>query len=734
MSKRFGSDAERRAAFARMSGKGTNAFNRDASVRAANTLPDTPSNRKEWANNTRRIDLEGVDTPITKSDLPQKNKVVSEGVEIHPYTKSIQGNTLDELQYIYGEQRHEFDTNLANLSKSEQDDLKMRIKLTKQQIEFRNAQRITTDMYKKDLGHGNLTQEQYDKLVSSGTVLSDADYKKALDIKAKEDAVRLKPKQKPEYVPPKYKIKEQPVPPKRSTEEINKEASKMADDWLNGITRDIKKLEKEHGNVNIKIGITDRFKRDVEKGEITVERFNELVKDGTVLSTSEYKKATDVQKQIEDIKNRPIPKPVELQTSSKQQTSMKDSRIGSTADNLKWEAAHPPKELQAPKEYTDAETKNFIWGVSEKEAIDKLVGKERADLTRWVDNQNKDEVRFKGLEKKWTALNRKEQKLSENQELRYQYHSLKKDVKKYSESAKWWQQKINKIDSGEYQKINKDSLHTKYVDQVKLAIKKGKHVPYDVIKQYPEFTKAQNSRERYDKGRHTSFANVSIAVDESKKELHGVKIKLQNGKPMTDKKADQIVGSLSQLQNVIGDITHIMRKENLAISHTSGKHPFLSTFAGVYHPTDKTVTMGMQGVAAHEMAHFIDGAAKEHKDKQQYDYNLLAKAKLEWNGGAKQALSLSKRKDKEQLKEARALKVHLGGYWERPEEIFARLVEQYTAYKNQDLSEDESYYSNMPYKWYVKTPAYWSNSEFEKLVPELETEINRKIKLAETEA
>lgn len=74
MPKPFGSDAQRRAAFARMSGKGTNAFNRDASVRAVNTLPDTPSNRKEWANNTRRIDLEGVDTPIRKGKSINKNK------------------------------------------------------------------------------------------------------------------------------------------------------------------------------------------------------------------------------------------------------------------------------------------------------------------------------------------------------------------------------------------------------------------------------------------------------------------------------------------------------------------------------------------------------------------------------------------------------------------------------------------------------------------------------------
>ena len=72
MKKGFGSYKEQQAAFARMSGKGCQAFNRDASVRAANTLPDTPSNRKEWANNTRRIDLEGVDTPTRKEELPKK--------------------------------------------------------------------------------------------------------------------------------------------------------------------------------------------------------------------------------------------------------------------------------------------------------------------------------------------------------------------------------------------------------------------------------------------------------------------------------------------------------------------------------------------------------------------------------------------------------------------------------------------------------------------------------------
>ena len=94
MSGKFKSDAERRAAFARMSGKGHNAFNRDASVRAVNTLPDTPSNRKEWANDTRRIDLEGVDTPIVKGELPKKE------------TKKEQpDNGINEIKVLRNEKR-----------------------------------------------------------------------------------------------------------------------------------------------------------------------------------------------------------------------------------------------------------------------------------------------------------------------------------------------------------------------------------------------------------------------------------------------------------------------------------------------------------------------------------------------------------------------------------------------------------------------------------------------------
>ena len=747
---KFKSDAQRKAVHANINaGRTQGAINRDLSIRATNTLPNTPENVKEWQQDPRRIDIEGIDTPIVR-DLPKKD-VVKKVDKMHPYLETIQGKTIDELQYIYGEQRHEFDTNLANLSEAERKDLKLRIELTKIQIQYRkqwkdqdgeiitssdnlsmkNAMRITTDMYKRDLENGNLTQAQYNKLIADGTILSKKEYEKALKVKGYVDEERYKPQPQPEHVPSKYKVKElesdvpehvykindvvmlpsgtlgsiknikgdfisimdasgNPISSKLSVVKLIKSApdTKAKDDWQDKFNHEQTKIaELTKGNIDLlgKKGMTDRFMRAVNEGTLTQTRYDEMVASGELLTKHEHEKATSINKAIQKVKDTPFYPPEQ----------MRDSSTKNAADLLKWEAAHPPKELLPPKEYTKEDTKNFVWGVSEAEAINKF---EQLEITRQKKNVKYFEdlkERYDPLSKKWTALSRTERKAPENQDLRYKYYSTKKDIDKYQTTYNMWLNSLKRAESGDYVKVNKSSLKRKYVDEVKKAIKTGKPVPFDVIKQYPEFTKAQNSRERYNKGRHTSFDNVSIAVDESKKEMHGVKIKLQNGKDMTEKRADEIISSLSQYQSAVGNITNIMRKENLTVSHTSDKHPFLSTAAGLYHPDNKTVTMGMHGVAAHELTHFIDETAKEHKDAPKYDYDLLAKAKLEWNGGAKQAISLSKRKSKEQLTEARALRVHIGSYWERPEEIFARLGEQYTAYKNKSLSKDEQYYSTL---------------------------------------
>lgn len=499
---------------------------------------------------------------------------------------------------------------------------------------------------------------------------------------------------------------------------------KQAENWIDHERKAIEKETRGNEEILIKKQITDRFNKALHDGEMTQAQYNDSAKDGTILSMSDYSKALDVQAKIDAIKNREIPKPEGWQ----------DKRIKQEADLLKWEAAHPPKELQPPKEYTESETKNFIWGNTENDAIKQYEDKEIKRLTSNIAYAENADKLYADAKKKYDKLNRKEKTDPINDKLRRDYYQWKEEAGKFHNMIGNWQNGVQRVKNGGYAEFNKKTIHESYVNEVKTAIKKGKPVPFDVIKQYPEFTKAQTARERYNKGKHTSFANVSIAVDDSKKEMHGVKIKLQNGKEMNDKRADQIIATLSQFQSAVGDITRIMRKENLTVAHTSDKHPFLSTYAGLYHPNNKTVTMGMEGVAAHEYTHFIDETAKEHKSEKDYDYGLLAQAKLAWNSGAKQATSLSTRKNKEQLKDARELRVHLGSYWYRPEEIFARLGEQYTAYKNRGLTWKEQHYTNEPFEYYTQTPAYWSEEEFDKLIPAFEIELKRKIELAGREA
>ena len=65
----FKNDKQRKAAFYNMKNRSVQALNRDNSVRAAHTLSDTPSNRDLWAANPRRIDIEGIDTPMKRINI-----------------------------------------------------------------------------------------------------------------------------------------------------------------------------------------------------------------------------------------------------------------------------------------------------------------------------------------------------------------------------------------------------------------------------------------------------------------------------------------------------------------------------------------------------------------------------------------------------------------------------------------------------------------------------------------
>ncbi len=406
--------------------------------------------------------------------------------------------------------------------------------------------------------------------------------------------------------------------------------------------------------------------------------------------------------------------------------------------NLEYEASHVPKEMLPPQEISDV-TK-YIWGLPEHEAIKKYVDKELKKYQYNVDFTDKQKVDLDAIEKSkpWVLLTKAQilkeypEKAEEYTRDLWTYKSKKSDYDKNATSAVYWRSKVEKIASGEWEKINANYLKEQWQKEVKEAISKGKPVPYDIVKMYPEFTKAQSARDRYNKGRSTSFANVSIAVDKSHQENTGIKIKRQDGKALDEKTADETIKAVSQLQSVIGDITSIMKREDLTISHTGKKHPFLSTAAGIFHGSDITISLGNH-TGSHELGgHFIDETAKKrHPEKPLYDYGLVAFAKQNMNGGEQsieRALTLKKSKSEDELADARELRYMLGNYWKRVEEVWARLIEQYTAYKDKGIQGTDLLHH--PYELYIKTPAYWDNVIFVSMVPKIEAELNRKIKLA----
>lgn len=361
------------------------------------------------------------------------------------------------------------------------------------------------------------------------------------------------------------------------------------------------------------------------------------------------------------------------------------------------------KELDAFKFYRDQETKKYQRNID-------YVKKEKKDFEELTDKLNKD---------------------PENKTLRWNWRQARKTLETNLSRMPYWEQAIKNYESPEWLEKYKDTYREKYIKEVKEAISKGKPVPAEVIAQHHEFRKARDARERYEKGWKTSFANVSAAVVEGTKETTGVKVKRQDGKPITKQQIEEIASGLKDIQDVIGNIMPVMKTENITVAHTSGKYPFLSQAGGMYHPSEKSVTMGIAGTnaTAHEIAHFLDDVAKTQipQTEPKYDLKLIGEASARINNyyGVDRMLSLSPKKTKEEKEAARLLRAHLGSYWRRQEEIFARLVEQYIAFKNQKSS---TAYNPLPF--YEKTPGWWTHDDFLQLLPMVEAELKRKLDLA----
>lgn len=280
-----------------------------------------------------------------------------------------------------------------------------------------------------------------------------------------------------------------------------------------------------------------------------------------------------------------------------------------------------------------------------------------------------------------------------------------------------------------------------YIDHVRDLMKKGYEVPQAAYEGFPSLKKAVTDYERYLKGWDTSFKNRSDVISESG--VKGFKLKRQDGNVIEPAQAKEIMDSLAEFEHVHGDIKDVLEKLDLTVAHTSGKRPFLKDSGGLYHGAEKTITVGVGSplnaalgkndtikAFAHELTHALDDGAGEMSREWssaagKYDRSMLDEARKSMTTERFGDIRLKESKNLSDAEKAemKRRKITLGEYWNRPNEIFARLVEQYTAMK---LGERVAQGSE-PFKKYVSSVGYWSKEAIEALAPKIEAEMKRKL-------
>jgi len=377
--------------------------------------------------------------------------------------------------------------------------------------------------------------------------------------------------------------------------------------------------------------------------------------------------------------------------------------------------------------------------VSEQDYINRQVEKEKARLTSNI---------------KW---------YSEELEKIKDSHK-KKQIQDYQDYIAFAQARLAILNTPKGKAMLEDSAKNNYVELVKKAIKHGDPVPDEVIEQRPEFQVAKDSRRRYEKGLHTSFANKSVAVNAVMFHEKGYKVKRQDGKPILPKQIAEIDQGTKEIEVAVGSTKEAMQKSDLTIAHTSGTFPFLGKQGGLYHPAEKTITTGVEidffgkkipmRSLAHEWGHWLDHEAgtetrngyefyttgkssrriKSFKEglsnSERYSNPLLQKAESSMNAPRivrrlQNPSELGHEMTAEEKQQAKELTARIGYYYRDPREIWARLTEQYVA----EHHGKETIAAEKP-EYYEKHPAYWNKETFDEMKPMIKAEIARRISIA----
>ena len=297
-----------------------------------------------------------------------------------------------------------------------------------------------------------------------------------------------------------------------------------------------------------------------------------------------------------------------------------------------------------------------------------------------------------------------------------------------------------------------EGMRKEYAKRMKDAVRSGRPVSESVARSEP-YLKAVENRRRYEKGRHTSFANRSAAVDDSMQAIRGYKAKRQDGKPMTPEYLADIDAIVTDFEGVVGALADPFRQTDLTIAHTCGKHPFMSPMGGLWHPTERSISVGVVvggepiRAGAHELAHWLDAEAGAalgitaqvwRSSGGGYDTTLLSESRCRGEGDPEGDLLYKAKRSMNRTREVHdafssrtkrtverdRVRASLGPYWRRPCEIFARLVEQWFA----TTLGRQSAAAHSP-DYYESRAGRWTKEDFAELMPDVEMAVSWRLGL-----
>lgn len=88
-----------------------------------------------------------------------------------------------------------------------------------------------------------------------------------------------------------------------TSQHIGGAGNEAADSWLKDVSERSAKLKKDNDGLLLQTGIYDRYKRGVERGELSEDRFLELQKSGSIISDDRYNAGRQVQSEIDAVLN-----------------------------------------------------------------------------------------------------------------------------------------------------------------------------------------------------------------------------------------------------------------------------------------------------------------------------------------------------------------------------------------------------------------------------------------------